>query len=247
MSDEVHVNGMRMGSVESMKLVGDHVAVDLAISNQVRPTTDSRIAIRSVGMMGEREIDLEYRPSGRPYSPQDTIPGIYEKGLSEVMGDLGSTMGSVTSIAQQLSSTVGMMDRSGDLSASLKNFRKTSEQLEGMVGENRAALRQSLNDFSAAAHTTRGLTTDREAELRRAMDHFAQAAENMNRLSSRLDSLRVSLQVVSGRIERGQGTLGKLVNDDAVYVDLHSSIQSFKSLIEDIKAHPKKYLSIRMF
>jgi phospholipid/cholesterol/gamma-HCH transport system substrate-binding protein len=246
-SDEVHVNGLRMGSVQAMKLVGDHVLVDLAISNEIRPTTDSRFAIRSVGLMGEREIAIDYRPSGRLYSANDTIPGIYEKGLSEVMADLGGTTSSISKIAEQLSSIVTVMDKSGDLTGSLRNFRKTSEELQAMVSENRAALRSSLSDISSAARTAKGLTTDREAQLRRTMDQFSQAAENMNRLSIRLDSLRTTLQAVSSRVQNGQGTLGKLVNDEKLYSDLRSSIGSFKSLVEDIKANPKKYLKVEIF
>ena len=246
-SDEVHVNGIRMGSVQDMTLSGDRVIVDLALSNQIRPTSDCRFAIRSVGLMGEREIAVDMRTSGTPYARTDTIPGIYEKGLSEVMADLGSTMGSVTRIAEQLSSVVNVMDKSGDFTASLKNFRVTTEELKLTVQENRSALRQSLADFSAAAKTARGLTTDREEQLRRTMDHFARAAENMDRLSTRLDSLRASIQTVTSKVERGQGTLGKLVNDDKLYADLNSSIQSFKSLVEDIKANPKKYLKVEIF
>jgi phospholipid/cholesterol/gamma-HCH transport system substrate-binding protein len=246
-SDEVHVNGLRMGSVLAMKLVGDHVLVDLAISNEIQPTTDSRFAIRSVGLMGEREIAVDYKPTGRPYAPTDTIAGVYEKGLSEVMADLGGTTSSVSRIAEQLSSIVTAMDKSGDLTSSMRNFRKTSEDLQAMVAENRSALRSSLSDFQSAARTARGLTTGREVQLKRSMDNFSQAAENMNRLSTRLDSLRSSIQTVTSRVERGQGTLGKLVNDEKLYADLRSSISSFKSLVEDIKANPKKYLKVEIF
>jgi phospholipid/cholesterol/gamma-HCH transport system substrate-binding protein len=230
-----------------MKLVGDHVVVDLAISNEIHPTTDSRFAIRSVGLMGEREIEVDYRPTGRPYAPSDTISGIYEKGLEEVMADLGTTTSSVSKIAEQLSSIVTVMDKSGDLTGSLRNFRRTSEELQALVSENRVALRSTLSDISAAAHTAKGLTTDREGQLRHTMDQFAQAAENMNRLSGRLDSLRSTIQAVSGRVESGQGTLGKLVYDEKLYADLRSSIGTFKSLIEDIKANPKKYLKVEIF
>ena len=246
-SDEVQVNGIRKGSVQAMNLVGDHVIVDLALSNDIRLTTDSRVAIRSVGLMGERVIAVDLRSSGEPYTAKDTIPGIYEKGLSEVMSDLGSTMGSVTKIAEQLSEVVDVMDKSGNLTTSLKNFRDTSQELKLAVRENRTALKSALTDFSAAARTARGLTTDRETELKHTLEQFSRAAENMNRLSSRLDSLRGSIQTVTSRVERGQGTLGKLVNDDKLYSDLHSSVQSFKALIEDIKANPKKYLKVEIF
>ena len=163
------------------------------------------------------------------------------------MASLGSTMESVTRITEQLSSLVGVMDKNGTLSATLKNFRETSEELKGAVQENRAGLKSAITDFSAAAKSARGLTSDREEQLKRTLDQFSQAAENMNRLSNRLDSLRASIQNVATKVENGQGTLGKLVNDDKLYTDLHTSVQSFKALVEDIKANPKKYLKVEIF
>lgn len=246
-SDEVQVNGIRKGAVHSMELVGDRVMVDLALDKDVVITSDSRVAIRSVGMMGERVIAVDLKSTGAPYSPRDTIQGIYEMGLAEVMADLGNTTSSVSTIAERLNNLVGVMDENGDLSGALRNFRQTSEELKMTVAENRAALRQTLADFSSTARTARGLTTGREADLRRAIDNFSQTAENMNRLSNRLDSLRSTIQSVSTKVERGQGTLGKLVNDEKLYADLNSSIQSFKLLVEDIKANPKKYLKVEIF
>ena len=246
-SDEVQVNGIRKGSVAAMKLVGDKVLIDLAIANEIQLTTDSRVAIRTVGMMGERVVAVDFRRSGQPYAPTDTIPGVYELGLSEVMSNLGNTMESVTRIAENLSSVVEVMDKQGSLSSTLKNFRETSEQLKSMVEENRSGLKSAIADFSAAARSARGLTAGREDQLKRTLDQFGQAAENMNRLSSRLDSLRASMQSVASKVDRGQGSLGKLVNDDKLYTDLHTSVQSFKALVEDIKANPKKYLKVEIF
>jgi phospholipid/cholesterol/gamma-HCH transport system substrate-binding protein len=55
-SDEVQVNGIRKGSVSEMKLVGDEVLVDLALATDVTLTSDSRVSIRNVGLMGEKII-----------------------------------------------------------------------------------------------------------------------------------------------------------------------------------------------
>ena len=60
-SDEVQVNGMRKGSVSSVALVGDHVLVNLALTSDVTLTNDSRVAIRNVGMMGEKVIAVDLR------------------------------------------------------------------------------------------------------------------------------------------------------------------------------------------
>jgi phospholipid/cholesterol/gamma-HCH transport system substrate-binding protein len=246
-SDEVRVNGIRKGSVRTMKLDGERVLVELALSSDVHLTRDSQVAIRNVGLMGEKVIAIDLRTSGRPYTANDTIPGIYEKGVPEVMAELGGAVSDVSRIAEQLRAMADVMEKNGDFAATLRNFKQTSEDLRLAVSENRAGLRRTLEDFGAAARTARGLTTDREAELRRSLDQFGQAAENLNRLSGRLDSLRATIQTISTRVEKGQGTLGKLVNDDQLYTDLNASIHSLKALVDDIKAHPKKYLKVGIF
>lgn len=246
-SDEVHVNGIRKGAVSEMELVGDQVVVKLALDAEVLLTLDSRVAIRNVGMMGEKIIAVDLRTTGPPYTERDTIPGVFELGMGEVMASMGNTVTSVTELATQLRDLSRSIDENGQLTQTLANFRVTSEELRKVVTENRSALKSTLDDFSAAARTAKGLTTDREAELRRTLDQFSQAAENMNRLSGRLDSLRGSIQTMTTKVERGQGSLGKLVNDDQLYKDVNTSVQSLKFLIEDIKKNPKKYLKISVF
>jgi len=246
-SDEVQVNGIRKGSVQGMRLVGDEVVVDLALASDVALTRDSRVAIRNVGLMGEKVIAVDLKTTGGDYAAADTIQGVYEKGVPEVMAELGGSLGAIATITDRLQSVADVLARNGDFAASLKNFRLTSEELRDAVHENRASLRVTIANFSAAARTAKGLTTDREAELRHALDQFSQAAENMNRLSTRLDSLRTSLQTVTSKVERGEGTLGRLVNDDKLYAEINTTVKSLKVLIEDIKAHPKKYLKIGLF
>ena len=62
-----------------------------------------------------------------------------------------------------------------------------------------------------------------------------------------MDSLRASLQSVTDKIDRGEGSLGRLVNDDRLYGEARASIASLRTLIEDIKANPKKYLKVEIF
>ena len=246
-SDEVQVNGMRKGAVSEMKLQGDHVIVDLALDKEVHLTRDSRVAIRNVGLMGEKVIAVDLKTTGGAYGKDDIIPGIYELGVPEVMASMGGAVDNVNRITTPLSRIADAMDKNGDLATAVRNFRETSENLKLAVQENRVSLRQALGDFAAMSKTARGLTTDREVQLRRTLDNFSQAADHMNQMAMRLDSLRASLQTITSRVEHGQGTLGKLVNDDRVYRDLNGSIQSLKALIEDIKANPKKYLKVSVF
>lgn len=245
--NDVQVNGVRAGSIKTMKLVGDHVMADLLINKDITLTSDSHVAVRAVGLMGDRVIAVDYRVTGIPLSNQDTLVGSYDKGLPEVMAELGGATGGFTAISVQLDSIAVAMGRNGGMRATVENLKRTTENLNSMVVENRSALRNTLANFSAVSRTTKNLTTEREAQLRATMDHFSSAAENLDRLTGRLDSLRASLQSTANKIDRGDGTLSKLLNDDKLYAGLNSSVKELRSLVNDVKANPKKYFKFSVF
>lgn len=246
-SDEVQVNGIRKGSVRSMKLAGDKVRVDLEISDDVVLTRDSKVSIRSVGLMGEKVIAIELKTTGGAYRPDEVIPGVYEKDLGQMMGELGETVSAVRGLSQNLEHVAGLLSPDGTLARTIGNFHRTSEELVLVVSENRAQVRETMQNFATASRTVKHLTTDRETELAQAMDRFASAAEHMDRLTARLDSLRAVIQTVANRVEQGEGTIGKLVRDERLYADLNDSVHSFKALIEDVKEHPRKYFKFSVF
>ena len=239
-SDEVQVNGLRKGDVQKVDLVGDGVLVRLALASDIRLSHDCVVSIRNVGLMGEKVIFVTWKDSGEPWTARDTIPGVYEKGIPEVMAALGPAVGTVEMLTSQLQSIALELNKHGDITESIKNLRVASEHLRLAVQENRTALKQTLGNFQAASQTTRALTTDREAQLRATMDHFQSSAQKLDRLAGRMDSLSASLQ-------QSRGTLGKLVNDDKVYEDMRSTLAELKGLIADVKAHPKKYLTVKIF
>jgi phospholipid/cholesterol/gamma-HCH transport system substrate-binding protein len=246
-SDEVQVNGLRKGSVSAVQLVGDHVLVNLAIASEVTLTSECRVAIRNIGLMGEKVIAVDLHAGGVPYTARDTIPGIYEKGVPEVMAGMGATVDAITELATQLQKVADVMDKNGSLDRTMTNFRTTSEELKLAVSENRAVLKETLANLNAASRTAKSLTTDREAQLKHTLDSFERSAVSMERLTARLDSLRTSLQTMSGKVERGDGTLGKLINDPRLYDDAKESVAQFRQLIEDIRKNPKKYVNLRVF
>ena len=246
-SDEVQVNGLRKGNVSNVALVRDHVVVDLALASDIELTSECRVSIRNIGLMGEKVIAVDLSTNGVAYTPRDTIAGLYEKGITEVMATMGTTIDAVTELAVQLKNIANTMQGNGSLDRTLANFRNTSEELKLAVSENRAMLKETMTNLNAASRTARSLTTDREGQFKRTLDSFERSAVGMERLTTRLDSLRSVLQTVSSRVERGDGTLGKLVNDPKLYDDTKETVAQLKALIEDIKKNPKKYINLKVF
>jgi phospholipid/cholesterol/gamma-HCH transport system substrate-binding protein len=245
--NDVQVNGVRAGSIKTMRLEGDHVIADLKVNRDITITSDSRVFVRPIGLMGDRVIAVDYRLSGAILSPADTLTGVYEKGMPEVMAEMGGATGGITAVSAQLDSVAVAMSRNGGMGPTVQHLRRATEDLSLAIQENRASLKSTLSNFAAASATARELTAGREAQLRATMDHFSAAAENLDRLTTRLDSLRASVQVTASRLERGEGSLGKLLNDDKLYAGLNASVRDLQALINDVKAKPKKYFKFSVF
>ena len=83
-------------------------------------------------------------------------------------------------------------------------------------------------------------------------DEQLEVSEELNSfgLSNLLANLEVSVDGISSivnKLESDNSTIGKLINEDKVYNNLNSSIESLNILITDIKANPKKYVHFSVF
>jgi len=245
-SDEVLVNGIRKGSVAHIDLQGDHVIVDLALATDVRLTTDCRVAIRNVGLMGQKVIAVDMHPSGAPIAERDTVQGIYELGMGEVMADVGLTMQSVDKTVAALDAITKRLDRNGDVDRTVGNLRKASDELATAVEEDRALLHETLANAEAASRTAKELTSGRENELRHTLDSADRTAQNLERLTVRMDSLMTVVRSVSDKLDHGNGNAAVLLNDRKLYDEITTTLTSMKALLEDLRKNPKRYINVHV-
>ena len=246
-SDEVLVNGIRKGTVDAIDLAGDHVVVNLALASEVTLTRDSRVAVRNVGLMGEKVIAVDLRVTGEPWTAQDTIPGRFESGIGEVMAGMGGSVDAMDRVVRSLDALAQRLDRNGDVDKTLVNLRKASDELAGAMKENRAQIREIVTNFDAASRTAKALTTDRETQYKHMLDSMERTTRNVEQLTDRLDSLRAVAQSLTNKLDHGTGSAAKLLNDPKLYEEARGSLKALKDFLEDLKANPKKYINVHVF
>jgi len=71
--------------------------------------------------------------------------------------------------------------------------------------------------------------------------------KKLNATIANLDETVGQLNKVVSGIDRGEGSLGKIMKDDQLYNNLNAASNNLNSLIEDLKAHPKKYVNFSVF
>ncbi len=246
-SDEVQVNGIRKGSVSSIQLVGDGVVVELALDRDITLTTDSRVAIRNVGLMGEKVIAVELKSTGRAYAPADTITGIYEPGMGEFMANAGPSFDAMNRVIVSLDRLAQRLDREGQVDETIRNLRESSAELRLALKEDRALLHETLRNARDVTATARDLTTGREAQLRQAIDGLERSTRNFERLTVRMDSVLTTAKQVADKANHGNGTAALLLNDRALYDETRETVRSMRALVEDMKKNPNKYINLSIF
>src|SRR6266540_800935 len=72
--------------------------------------------------------------------------------------------------------------------------------------------------------------------------HLDSLTANLATLTNHLGSATVAIDTLLRRMNRGEGTLGKLASDSTLYTDLHNLSVALTALLTDLKEHPDKYM-----
>jgi len=200
------------------------------------------------------------------------IPGATLPDIAKLTTVAGQIAGDVAAVAGRVEVAFDQ-SAAAELRASIRNFATLSTtlaqtvrdhatdldtmsvQLQGAVRSlNRTALTtQAIAnrvDSSMTSGELRTLIVDlgtAAAELRRATTTINSMTTQLAGTQNRLDSFLTNGDSVLGKINRGQGSLGLLVNDSSLYVGSDSLVTALRSLVLDVRTNPKRYFSLKVF
>jgi phospholipid/cholesterol/gamma-HCH transport system substrate-binding protein len=117
---------------------------------------------------------------------------------------------------------------------SAQGFLQDYDTIPG-VGADPGGLMGSLEGAAASGDVARAV-----ARADTAMAVLAETGANLDRATA---SLRSLLE----RIDRGEGTLGRLALDDALYTNLNQAAASLAELVADVQENPRRYINLSIF
>ena len=123
-----------------------------------------------------------------------------------------------------------------------EDFRKITKQvaaltleMQGMRSENREAIHRTLVTVPETAENVREITADARRLFDEHYEDISETLGNLRAASLQLEASLKAMEQVSGKIREGEGTLGKLVQDDALYVEAKATLREMRNLIEDLR------------
>ncbi len=227
---DVLLAGVPVGKVAKIELVGHEARVSLRIEDPtLQIPVDSVVAIRSRGLLGERVIEV---------LPGDSDQKLVSGGAftrTQAAADIDLLIERATQVAgdiQEVSATfrnvLGGADGEEALQEVLANIRAVSGDLRRVVETNEAGIERIVKNLDAFSGDIAGITRDN----REGIDDLVQG---MRTASSKLNTALDSLVALSGRVERGEGSLGKLMSDDALYDEVDAALADARATLRAVR------------
>ena len=246
--DPVQMRGVPIGRVLSLEIGQQGVTMRLEIEGEYKIPKDSRMEIKSGGLMQGMVADVVPGTSNEYLRAGDVLPGASSPGLNDVFAGLNEQAQKVLERAQALLSE----DTVANVHDSAGEMAKLLRQLNATVGEQRKELNALTASLRKSSEGLEKVTAG--PELERSVKRIDEMTARMGEVSSSLDRSSKQVEAIIGRMDRGEGTLGKLSRDAALYDNLTQAAHNINQasinvnkLTEEIRRNPKKYLKLSVF
>jgi phospholipid/cholesterol/gamma-HCH transport system substrate-binding protein len=239
----VRIAGVLVGNVRTITLEQGKARVTLGIANEVPIYRDAAVSLGSIGILGEKFIDLDPGHSAKGPFPEDKpLPskaGVSLDSLMETMSDIGKNVKGVT---QALNDSIGGEQGRQKLDEIVDNIRLLTAEVRSMAQENHGAINHTMANVEA-------ITSDLRDKLPKLASQFESVGKNLNaileenrpelkgvmgdirKLAQSFQGSADNIKILTDRINKGEGTIGKLLNDESTVKKINEAVDNVNNML----------------
>lgn len=241
--DPVLYRGVPVGEVRELAFTpGGAVVVEARLKRPVPLTKDAKAVLQAVDIFGGQSIVLlQGSTTAPPLADGDTLTGSAARSLAataELLGDRAERLLDDNTIAL--------------VQGTLAGGAQATAELQKLIADANALLAAQSGNLSAATANLAALTKNLEGatdgpELERAVANLEETTANLAQMTESMGQATAALASVVAKMDQGDGTAGKLVNDPALYDKALAAVTNLDALAEDIRKNPKRYINVSVF
>ncbi len=261
----VTINGLTVGQVRNMSFSSDgkaNVVIELIVKNPLLIPKNSVARIASSDLLGSKTVDIILGNSNEFASSGDTLISEMEISIKEEVSrqlqplknkaeGLLVSIDTVISMLNNLfskSNTDNISRSVAHIAGSFENLESTTSTLDHLMTEEKSRIERILENVESISLNLR----NSENKLDQIFTNFSSfsdtlAKANVAETIKKVNSTMTELSDISKKINAGKGSLGMLINNDSLYIELESASQELNLLLEDIRLNPKKYVKFSVF
>lgn len=263
-SSGVMYRGYQVGQVRSISFTGerfDKVLVNFSVNNELELPSNSLAMIQSADLMGSKVIGLLPGDSPVYAVSGDTLNSKLEQGLMEQVSNqmlplkqkaerlLGS-LDSVMIIVQGLFND----ETKKNLANSFGSVDRTLRNLEGASGHLDVLLQKETSKISEILKHINGITGNLEQNngaITNIISNFSAISDSLRQASlhqmlTNLEHILANVDSMVNKMNRGEGTVGALINDNELYYSLNQTTENLNRLLVEFRYNPKRFINLSL-
>lgn len=248
---QVSINGFSVGKVNDIQFKDDtgDLIVTFSVSSTFQFSENSKAELYDTGIIGGKGIQIKPVFDGAPMAQSgDTLVTNTRPGLTELVQQKLTPLqlkveGAVSNADSLLMNVNDVLDDKTKknlresiqgLTSLLNSFQKSAATLNELLDSNKMHIDSSLSNINTL--------TSNFAKLSDSL-----AANNLSTTIKSLESTIKNLDALLGKMEKGEGTLGKLMNNEELYNNLTKASKELDLLLQDFRLNPKRYVNVSVF
>jgi len=246
--DPVQMRGVNIGRIIGFGINRENVDLRLEIEGEYAIAKDSRVELRSSGLLGGMVAEVVPGSSAERARWGDRLQGTVGPGVFDKVDELA---GQADKVAVKLQ-TILTDETVQDIKGTASHARTSLDELQQILKEQRSTLRELTASLQRTSASLDKATSG--PELERTVKRMDELSAKLDTTLGTLDRSSNSLESILARMDRGEGTLGKLSKDDALYdsaveatQNLNKATAEMQRLMTDLQANPKKYINLKIF
>lgn len=264
-SNPVVMNGYKIGqvsSIEMLKTGRGELLVEMTIYEKLDIPKDTRAVLRSADLLGSMQIQLvrgkssEWAQSGDTLTPDiegDLVDEVNEqiRPIKIKAESLISSVDSVIKVVEAILNTQSqdnIIESFSGINNAIASLERTAFQIDTIVREERDRISMIFQNVQNLSRTM----SDNSAELENIIQNFSAISDTLAKVDvaktiKSANEALADVQKVVDKINRGEGSLGLLINDDGLYQKLENAADNVDHLVEDIRVNPNRYIHFSVF
>ena len=232
----VRIAGVRVGKVDGISLRPDGTALaHLALDPIVELHQGAIAQVRSLGMLGDKYVELTAGDPAAP-APSERRPprgsaGVGFDDITKLAADIGKDLKEVSGA---MAGSLGGPQGEDKLNRIVDNLGRLAESLRELVDSNRGNVDVMLANLKALSEQMKLTVARVDRMLDENRTGVKDTIANMDEVTGKLKTTADNLNSITGKIDTGQGTLGKLLNDDETHKNINDALKSVKEGVESL-------------
>ena len=262
-SNPVVINGLQVGTIANLDGGKNLRQIVVSVSlNQDVNIPDNSLAVINPNLLGSTSLDIKLGNSKNYLKSGDTLittlsGGAFDEALkmiNPVLYEVRNATKSLDSVLHMIASVFDPMTTK-NIQGTLENLNRTTASfaysaiaLQSLLNPESGALAKSLDNvnlFTSNLAANSDTLNSIMSNANKASANFASL--DFKRTVAALDSTLIEFNTGIQKINSKEGSLGLLLNDTKMYNNLAATSNKLNILLDDIRVHPKRYLSISVF